>query len=319
MAKKIRYYYDDESCTYQPEQTTLKTVAVQVLSYVGGATLLSCFLLATFYFVYDNPKEAFLKRQNADLIKQVSELEQQFAQLEEQVDFLHTQDNTFYRSLLNTDQIDDGFWTGGKGGAVQAAGQSSQPEVLRDAEKRLDRLHNKMAIQNQSYSFLFQLLSKKEEELKHIPAIKPVDGKVISGFGMRMHPIQKIRKMHTGLDLQANTGTEVFATGDGVVRLAGRNRGGYGVQVEIDHGGYGYVTKYAHLSEITVKVGQRVKRGDIIGLSGNTGLSKGPHLHYEIIKNDRKIDPIDYFYGDLTPEEYVRLREEAKVENMSMD
>ncbi|RMG58741.1 MAG: M23 family metallopeptidase [Bacteroidetes bacterium] len=319
MAKKTLYYYDEESCTYQPEQNTPKQVAKKVLSFVGGATLLSCFFLAVFFFAYDNPKEAFLKKQNADLIREVASLEKQFASLEEKIDVLHNQDNAFYRSLLNTDQIDEGFWNGGKGGAVQAVGQGSKPEVLRDAEQRLDRLQNKMNIQNQSYSFLFDLLSKKEEELKHIPAIKPVPGKVISGFGMRMHPIQKIRKMHTGLDLQANTGTEVYATGDGVVRLAGRNRGGYGIQVEIDHGGYGYITKYAHLSEIKVKVGQRIKRGDIIGLSGNTGLSKGPHLHYEIIKNDRKIDPIDYFYGDLTPEEYVRLREEAKVENMSMD
>jgi murein DD-endopeptidase MepM/ murein hydrolase activator NlpD len=136
---------------------------------------------------------------------------------------------------------------------------------------------------------------------------------------MRTHPIHNIPKMHTGLDMQASTGTKVHAAGDGVVKLSGTSRGGYGMQIEIDHGGYGYVTKYAHLSNITVKKGDKVKRGQVVGLSGNTGLSKGPHLHYEIIKNGKKIDPIDYFYGDLTPEEYVKLREEAKVANTSLD
>ncbi|GAB4411845.1 MAG: M23 family metallopeptidase [Bacteroidia bacterium] len=274
--------------------------------------------MAIFYFVYDNPKEKLLKRQNSDLVGQIQKLESQFAQIETQIDALHQQDNAFYRSLLNTEQIDSGIWNSGRGGAVNPEVQD-QPEVLRDAEKRLDRLHNKTAIQNKSYNFLFQQLSKKEEELRHIPAIKPVKGLVISGFGRRMHPIQGIWKMHTGLDFQANTGTPVYATADGMVKLAGRNRGGYGDQIEIEHGNYGYTTKYAHLSKILVKEGQKVTRGTLIAYSGNTGLSKGPHLHYEIIKNNQKIDPIDYFYGDLTPEEYVRLREEAQVENESMD
>lgn len=318
MAKKVRYYYDDQDCTFKPEQVTAKAVAIKGLSYIIGVSVFSCLLLVAIFFLYDNPKEALLKKQNTDLITKVGDLEESFAILENQVNSLHSTDNTFYRSLMNVDRIDPGYWSGGTGGAVNID-RNGEPEALRDVEKRLDRLFNKIDIQKQSYSFLFKKLKDNDEELRHTPAIKPVPGKVISGFGMRMHPIHKIRKPHTGLDMQASTGTAVHAAADGVIKLAGTSRGGYGKQVEIDHGGFGYVTKYAHLSKINIKKGQRVKRGDIIGYSGNTGLSKGPHLHYEIIKNGTKIDPIDYFYGDLTPEEYVRLRAEAKVENMSMD
>ena len=134
-----------------------------------------------------------------------------------------------------------------------------------------------------------------------------------------LHPILKYRKPHTGLDMQATSGTPIRASADGVVRFAGTSRGGYGIQVHIVHGSFGFESKYAHLNSVNVRQGQKVKRGEVIGLSGNTGLSKGPHLHYEIVKDGKKINPIDYFYGELSPEEYVKAREDAKVENMSMD
>lgn len=318
MAKKIRYYYDEDSCTFEPERVTPKAVLVNVSTYVGGSLLLAVVMLAAYFFLYDNPKEAYLKQQNADLVSKIQDLEGQFAMVEERVDGLHSQDNNFYRSLLSQDKISDGEWNSGKGGTVNP-GQDGDPDVLRDVEERLDRLQNKIDIQNRSYEVLFRELKNKDEELRHTPAIRPVKGSIISGFGMRKHPILKYKRMHTGLDMRASTGTPVYATADGIVKLVGSSRGGYGRQIEIDHGGLGYVTKYAHLSEIEVKKGQRVKRGDIIALSGNTGLSSGPHLHYEIHKNGSKIDPLDYFYGEITPEEYVNLRQEANVENISMD
>ncbi|MEM9986672.1 MAG: M23 family metallopeptidase [Bacteroidota bacterium] len=318
MAKKIRYYYDEESCTFQPERITLKSILVNVSTYVGGSLLLAVLMLATYFFLYDNPKEAYLKSQQQELVAQISQLEGEFAMMESQVNKLHDQDNNFYRSLLSQDKIDEGQWNGGVGGAA-SPNTSDQPEVLKDVEERLNRLYSKIDIQNQSYEVLFQELKKKGEELRHMPAIRPVKGKIISGFGMRKHPILKYKRMHTGIDMQASKGTPIYATADGVIRLARQSRGGYGKQVEIEHGSIGYVTKYAHMSDIQVKQGQHVKRGDIIGLSGNTGLSSGPHLHYEIIKEGRKINPLDYFYGEITPEEYVNLRKEAGVENTSMD
>lgn len=318
MAKKIRYYYDEETCTFEEERITVGSVSRKVLSYVSVSGLLAVLGLALYFFVLDDPKHAYLKAQNAMLQGRVQALDSQLATLENQVDGLHEQDNKFYRSLMNSDRIDDGYWNGGIGGAANYK-KTNEPEVLREAEKRLDLLNNKVKIQNKSYDVLFGLLAEKEDELRHTPAIKPVPGRIISGFGMRMHPIHGFRKMHTGLDMQANTGTPVHASADGIIKLAGTSRGGYGKQVEIDHGGYGYVTKYAHLSSIEVAQGAKVKRGDIVGYTGNTGLSKGPHLHYEIIKNSKKIDPIDYFYGDQTPEQYVTLREQAKLDTESMD
>lgn len=213
MAKKIRYYYDEENCTYLPEKATFKSVAVRVLSFIVGSSLIACLMLATFFLLDVNPEEALLQKQNSDLTNKIKTLETDFAQLEKDVDALHTQDNDFYRSLMNTEKIDNGYWAGGTGGAVDVA-QSNEPEALRDAEARLERLNFKMDVQNKSFDLLRKLLKEKEEELKHIPAIKPVPGAIISGFGMRTHPIHKIRKMHTGLDMQASTGTEVHAAGD---------------------------------------------------------------------------------------------------------
>lgn len=269
-----------------------------------------------YFFLYDDPKHLYLQSQNNHLRAKISELGTNLASLETQVDELHEADNRFYRSLMNAEPINDGHWNGGTGGAIE---QPGTPAALSEAQRRLERLNNKIQIQDQSYAYLFERFSQNKDYLRHLPAIKPVPGGVISGFGMRMHPIKNIRKMHTGIDLQANTGTPVHAAGDGIVQLAGQSRGGYGIQVEINHGDYGYMTKYAHLSEILVKPGDEVKRGDVIGYSGNTGLSKGPHLHYEVIREGRKIDPIDYFYGDQTPAEYVKLREAAKMDTETMD
>ena len=310
MAKRIRYYYDEESCTFQKERVTAKSILKKVLVSlivvgIGG-----------YFFLYDNPKEMILKSQNSSLKAEVKLLGESLAILESQVDKLHREDNRLYRSLLNAEPIDDGSWNGGTGGAIE---KENSPEVLKQARKRLERLKRKVDIQNRSYDLLYELLSANEDKLKHVPGIKPVPGGVISGFGMRMHPIQKIRKMHWGLDLQASTGTPIYATGDGTVKLVKISTGGYGKQVEIQHGNYGYVSKYAHMSKIGVKQGQKVKRGEIIGYVGNTGLSKGPHLHYEIIRNNKKIDPIDYFYGDVDPKDYTKLRKQAEKDNTSMD
>lgn len=316
MAKRIRYYYDQESCTFQEERITPKSAIKTILTHVSISGLLACLGLAAYFFLYDDPKSLYLKNQNEHLQAKIYQLDDQLVSLEGKIDGLHLEDNRFYRSLMNAEPINEGHWNGGTGGAVS---QPGTPEVLVEAEQRLERLTNKVQIQNQSYAYLFERINQNKDYLRHVPAVKPVSGEVISGFGVRMHPIKGIRKMHTGIDLQASMRTPVHAAGDGIVRLAGQSRGGYGNQIEIDHGGYGYITKYAHLSEIIVAPGQEVKRGAVIGYSGNSGLSKGPHLHYEVIKDGNKIDPIDYFYGDQTPEEYVKLREAAKKDNETMD
>lgn len=258
-----------------------------------------------------------LKNENQRLQSGVNKLGNELAQLESSVDQLHQKDSDFYRSILDMDEISNGVWNGGTGGAADIH-SASQPEILREAEKRLARLSQKVQIQFNQYDVLYSELSSNEKRLQHTPAIKPVKGRLISGYGNRMHPILLKRRKHWGVDLQASTGTPVYATGDATVKFAGRRGNGYGIYIDLDHG-YGYESKYAHLSKLNVKRGQHVKRGDVIGYSGNTGLSKGPHLHYEIIKDGKKIDPIDYFYADLTPEEFVKLRQAAAADNESMD
>ena len=317
MPKKTRYYYDPETCTYQKERVTFKSVSKRLLIDGAIAIVLACGFYASYFYFYDDPKTASLKNTNASLMEQLNTYHGRVSKLELAVNDLHQKDNQFYRSMLSAEPINEGVWEGGKGGADNFQ-FSEHPSVLKETEKKIDQLNHKIQLQSNSFDYLKKLFAQNEVKLQHIPAIRPVAGGVISGFGMRRHPIHKIHKMHTGLDFEAQKGTPIIATGDGVIKTAGVTEGGYGIQIEIDHG-YGYITKYAHLSVLKVNHGQKVKRGDVIAYSGNTGLSSGPHLHYEILRNGSKIDPIDYFYRDLSPQQYAKLRKEAQAAQVSMD
>lgn len=311
MAKRIRYYYDEESCTFQEEKASTKSIFKKTL------VILACCGMLGYFFFYDSPKDIYLKNQNEQLRAELQVMNDALAILETKVDKLHNEDNELYRSLLAAEPINEGSWNGGTGGGIPQ--DEHAPEDLKDVRDRLKRLQRKADIQDKSYAHLYDRLSGNEYKLSHTPAIPPVRGTVISGFGQRMHPIQGIRKMHYGLDMQASMGTPIIASADGEVTLVRKSKGGYGNQVEIKHGTTGYVTKYAHMKEITVKRGQKVKRGEEIGFSGNSGLSKGPHLHYEIILNGKKIDPIEFFYGIPNKSEYANLKELAKRDTDSWD
>jgi murein DD-endopeptidase MepM/ murein hydrolase activator NlpD len=182
-------------------------------------------------------------------------------------------------------------------------------------------LEKELYIQTKSYDDIVRLAKNKSKMLASIPAIQPLTNKELtrmaSGFGMRIHPIYKLKRMHTGVDLAAPKGTPIYATGDGVVRFTKRNPGGYGNEIQIDHG-FGYETKYAHLERFEVKPGQKVKRGEVIGFVGTSGSSTAPHLHYEVIHNGNKVNPVHYFFQDLNAEEYEKILELAAVENQSL-
>jgi murein DD-endopeptidase MepM/ murein hydrolase activator NlpD len=194
-------------------------------------------------------------------------------------------------------------------------------ELLVSTFEKIDKLKKQMYIQTKSYDDIIQMAKDKSKMLAAMPAIQPISNKELnrlaSGFGMRMHPILKTRRMHTGCDFAAPRGTLVNATGDGKIITVKRSFGGYGNEIEIDHG-YGFITKYAHLDDFKVKVGQKVKRGECIGFVGNTGRSTAPHLHYEIIKDGKKIDPVHYFYKDINEAEYEKLLELSSQENQSL-
>jgi murein DD-endopeptidase MepM/ murein hydrolase activator NlpD len=187
---------------------------------------------------------------------------------------------------------------------------------------RLDRLTKKMVVHSRSLDDVIELAKGKAQLLASIPAIQPVSNdkltRIASGFNYRVHPIYKIMHFHTGIDFTAPTGTEIVATGDGKVSVVERESRGYGNHVVVNHG-FGYETLYAHMSRFKVTVGQKVKRGDVIGYVGSTGTSTAPHLHYEVIKNGEKINPINFFFNDLSAEEYDKVVEMSSRSNQSFD
>ncbi|MCZ2355529.1 MAG: M23 family metallopeptidase [Bacteroidia bacterium] len=216
-----------------------------------------------------------------------------YKELEKRLGTIHDNDNGYYRSLLSLTPLDADVWEGGTGGSAKYT--KLLPEV-RPIAILSDKLLYRTKLQHNSFSTIEKLAPEKSNELSHIPAIKPLNTRTSSGFGYRNDPFFGAGFFHTGIDFDSHIGDKIYATGDGKVITSGITETGYGIQVEINHG-YGFVTKYAHMSKSLVKVGQAISRGQLIGLVGSTGWSTGPHLHYEVIKNGVKINPEDYYYS----------------------
>ena len=313
---RIKYYYDTETCSFEKARLDSKTVFRKALAHLLFGGVVASFVFMYMFYYYENDETRDLRDRISMLNAQISGFDDEIAHLEGEIQGLHKEDEEVYRTILKADPIDKQWMEGGIGGAVQYEDLGS--EALDNTRERLDRIQTRVKIQHASYQALITKMKGKEEELAHMPSIRPINTDLISGFGYRLHPILHVKKLHTGLDFRAPSGTPVYATADGTVSHAGRRGNGYGIFIDINHG-YGYASKYAHLSKVMVNEGQKVRRGDLIGLSGNTGLSKGPHLHYEITKDGNKIDPVDYFYSDLSPEKFVEFKKQAQQYNESMD
>lgn len=244
-----------------------------------------------------NLEERSLARRHDQLLAQLEQQQTELQDIASSLNRIHDKDNSFYRSILNMEKIDPSVWEGGVGGDVKRVPASTLgPESAEHIAAHAEELEYKMNLQQKSFKKLMRMAKAKSEELRHIPAIRPIDhARLISNFGYRRDPFHGRRTFHYGIDFTCRTGTPVKSVGDGVVVTAGRPQSGYGIQVEIDHG-FGFVTKYAHLSKLKVQVGDRIKRGQVIALAGNTGRSTGSHLHYEVIKQGKKRNPIEYFY-----------------------
>ncbi len=312
---KIKYYYDTESCSFEKANWDGPTILRTVLSYTLVSGLIAIAMVIYMFYFASNPITNQLRQDNRDLVLQLEKFDEAIAVLETDLENLHKKDEEVYRAILKADPLTN-EWQAGSGGAAEF--KPFEKESLQETDERMDALNGKVRVQKESFRRLLLMYAGKEEEMKHMPSMRPIANDLISGFGYRMHPILKVHKLHTGLDFGAPMGSAIYATADGVVTMAGNGSNGYGMQIDLVHG-YGYETKYAHLSQVKVAVGAKVKRGDIIGLTGNSGLSKGPHLHYEIKKDGTKIDPIDYFYSDLSPEQYVGFKRQANQYNESMD
>lgn len=272
-----------------------------------------CWLIYSNFFT--SPKERRLERELEETNLQINYLERRVNLLSNVLKGMEDKDDNMYRALLDAEPVSNReLWAEN----VKITDVSKvNSKSLRDLSRKVDLLSARTQSEMKSYSELWKMIQNKEERLSHIPAISPVKNpKVISGFGMRYHPIYKILRRHTGIDLIGKRGQPVYATADGVVSRE-KPGSGYGIAVLLNHGS-GYQTLYAHLSKAAVKAGQKVKRGEVIGYMGSSGLASGTHLHYEVIKNGKKINPIHFFYGDISPAEYEQMLKDASVVNQAL-
>lgn len=310
--EKFKYKYNPKTVKYEKVKLTWKDKFFRFLTYFFATVVIAVVYNLVFSAFFDTPKEKGLKRENEQLKLQYEILDKRFDLVENTLQDLQQRDNNIYRTIFETDPIPSSVREAGYGGTehYNKLKNLENSELVIKTSKRLDKLSKQLYVQSRSYDEIINMADNKKEMLSAIPAIMPVSNedltRTASGFGWRIHPIYKIKKFHEGMDFTASTGTEVYATGDGVVKKVKDSYRGYGKRVVIDHG-FGYKTRYAHLADFNVRKGQKVKRGDVIGYLGNSGLSTAPHLHYEVEKGDEKVNPVHYYFNDLTPEQYEKM------------
>ncbi len=326
MAKKVKYYFDTESLAYRKiKHSTLKR-----LGYIGLFLLSSglfgflCFVVLLNSSFLDTPKDRLQAREIETMKLQYAILNKKMDQIDEVLESIEDRDNNIYRAYFNTSPIPTEQRKAGFGGVnryKQLEGLNNS-ELVINTSKRVDVISKELAIQSNSLDEILKLAKDKNKLLSAIPAIQPVKNeqlkRMASGFGYRTDPFTKARKMHEGMDFTAPTGTPIYATGDGVIKRADNTASGYGNHIVIQHG-YGYETLYGHLSKYNCRAGQRVKRGNIIGYVGSTGRSEAPHLHYEVHKEGKVVNPINFYYGNISAAEYVVISKIANQENQSLD
>jgi len=321
---KVKYYYDTKTLAYKIVERTKLQMLKRVLFFITSSTTIAIALVMLFFSIFDSPKEKELKREIDNLLVQYELLESQIVNSSLILDELQERDDNIYRVIFEVEPIDASIRRAGFGGVNRYKKYEGfkHSDLVSDLHKKVDQVSKAIYVQSKSFDSVLDLAQNKEEMLAHIPAIQPVANKnlkrMASGYGNRIHPVYKTKKMHWGMDFSAPKGTEVYATGDGVIEKIKRSKRGYGNQVRINHS-YGYKTFYAHLNKYIVKRGQKVKRGDLIGYVGSTGTSTAPHLHYEVIKNNRKVNPVNYYFNDLSADEYDKMLELSSQENQSFD
>lgn len=325
MKKHHTYKFNPHTLSYEKVKVTFVDKLKKVSFSVAFGLVLGVVLLVLGLQLFDSPKERQLKRELAAYERQMKQMQSAMRRNEAVLADLENRDNSIYRTLLEAEPISDNERRSGipDYSIYEETSGFHNAELIAETQSQLDNLSKRLYVLSRSFDEVYRMASNKKERQDHIPAIMPLkknECQIISGFGTRYHPILHYRRMHSGVDLSAKTGTPIYATGDGVVTTAGRNDpalSGYGVAVLIDHG-YGYKTLYGHMSEVKVKAGQQVKRGELIGLVGSTGLASGPHCHYEVWINGKKVNPVYYFYNDLTPQEYEQVIEAANQENQCL-
>jgi murein DD-endopeptidase MepM/ murein hydrolase activator NlpD len=321
---KVKYHFNTSSLKYEKVVVSWKKRLLRVFGWLSTAVVFGVVIMLLAYNLLDSPKEKQLRRQLEETSYQLDLLKQRSVQVEAVLRDIQERDNTIYRVIFETEPIPSSVREAGYGGAdrYRELRDLYNADQVTEVTKRMDKLSKQLYVQSKSFDEVWQLAKNKSTMLASIPAIQPVANKdlkrMASGYGMRIHPIYKTAKMHTGMDFTAPVGTEIYATGNGIVGRVEFNGRGYGNNVVISHG-FGYQTLYGHMSRMTVRLGQRVNRGDLIGYVGNTGTSTGPHLHYEVLRGGRPVNPVNFYYNDLTPEEYEKMLELSSKAGQSFD
>jgi len=321
---KHSYKFNPESLSFVKIKQTKKQKAFNFLTYFLASIFLAIIYSIIFYSLFDSPKEKGLKRQISQLKLNYELIQEDFNRMETVLGDLQNRDDNIYRTIFGAEPVNSSIREAGIGGSnnYKNIEKLENSEMIISVKKRLDKTMKKIYVQSKSYDEIIELAKDKESMLASIPAIQPISNKDLkrtaSGWGYRIHPIYKIKRFHYGMDFTAPTGTDIYATGDGIVEDVENSRRGYGNKIVVNHG-YGYKTLYAHLHRNRVRKGQKVKRGDIIGIVGNTGLSTAPHLHYEVHLNGIKVNPVNYYFNDLTPEEFDKMIEISSNSGQSFD
>ncbi|MEY4931625.1 MAG: hypothetical protein RI909_2349 [Bacteroidota bacterium] len=322
---RIKYYYDTETCKYERIKTTTGDIILNALGIFSLTLAMAAGILLISSSYFESPKELILKNEVKEMEFYYDNLLQEVEKLQKQLANMEYRDDNIYRVVLGAEPIDKSIREAGIGG-IDRYEDVKQKNVIHEdiiikLSENVDNLRRKIYIESKSQDEVVELAENKEKLFAAIPAIQPVANKQLialaSGYGWRIHPIYKVKKMHTGIDFAAAIGTPIYATADGTIDKVDVSFSGYGKVIEIDHG-FGYRSRYAHMHGFAVRQGQKIKRGDLIGYVGNTGLSTAPHLHYEVFVNGVHANPVHYFFNDLNPAEYEKIIELASIENQSL-
>lgn len=321
---KVKYYYDAETLSYRKIKRKKRTTFKYVVVFLAAAAIFAFLFVFIASQYIQSPNERQLARELQNMELQYELLNKRMDDAIAALENVEERDNAIYRLYFEANPIPEEQRRAGFGGInrYKKFEGYDNSQLISESNKRLDILEKAIVVQSKSLDEIVKLAEEKEKFLEAIPAIQPVNNinltRMASGYGYRTDPFTKVRKFHFGMDFTAPRGTPVYATGDGIVKRADNRSSGYGKHIRIDHG-YGYVSLYAHLYKYNVRVNQRVKRGDLIGFVGSTGRSEAPHLHYEVFKDGERINPINFYYGNLSAEEFDVLLKKASLENQSLD
>lgn len=322
--KKIKYFYNPNSLRYEKLETPLRVKLLRVLGFLSASIVTALIIVSIAYRFFPSANEKRLMKENDALSDNYKILNEKITKLQRSLAELEKRDNEVYRTIFEANPLPDSARAKQQQQLeeLQLVLQMDKNELTTSIVQSISNVGARINSQQKSYNEIAGFIKNKEQLLAGTPAIQPVSNKdlnrVASGFGYRVDPVYKTVKFHAGLDFAAPQGVPIYATANGVVKVAGNVGNGYGNHVVVNHG-YGYETLYGHMFKVVVRSGRQVKRGEILGYVGSTGKSTGPHLHYEVHKNGRPLDPVYFFYNDLTPEQFDRILKVAAASNQSLD